>query len=150
MSRKTFLFVLLVAWGILAIGSVGYNAVNTVSEVKNWYFLTDTQKREKLFGDLYTFFTFIDKNTPEDASILLKSFDVRTFFLGRYYLYPKKITVVESSKDIKAQVSPQYVASFGSPMKLQDYVLIETCSMKKTKQKVFLYKKIKDSSLRSE
>jgi hypothetical protein len=130
MSRSTFLFVLLGVWALLAIGSVGYNAVNTVSEVKNWYFLTDTQKREKLFGDLYTFFTFIDKNTPADASILIKSFDVRTFFLGRYYLYPKKITVGEGAP---------YIASFGSPLKLQDYVLIETCSMKE--QKGFLYKK---------
>lgn len=139
MDRKKILYVLLFLYFLIAIGNVGYNTIKTYSEIREWYFLTDTQKRYKLFGDLYTFFIFLDKNTPPKASLLIVSKDVRTFYLGRYYLYPKKITVVSLPKDIKMQASPQYIASFGSPVKLQNYSLIKTCGMKE--QKGYLYRK---------
>ncbi len=140
MKKRNFLFVLLSFYCFIAVGIVGYNIVTTVSEIKDWYFLTDIQKRHKIFGNLYDFFTFIDKNTPENAKILIVSSDVRTFFLSRYYLYPKKIIVLSSPKDISdLKIAYEYIASYGMPLSLNEYSLILTCGAKDGKG--FLYKK---------
>lgn len=135
MNKRSFLYILLGIYFLIAVGNVGYNGLKTYTEVRDWYFLSDTQKREKIFGDLYTAFLFIDKNTVENASLLIVSSDVRAFFLGRYYLYPKKITVVATAKELAQQALPEYVASIGSSLKLKGYMLI------KTKGNVFLYKR---------
>lgn len=100
MHKRWGLVIIIIVWCVVAIGSVGYNSINTVFEIKNWYFLTDTQKREKIFGDLYTFLIFTKNHSDNAEKILIFSKDVRTQYFGMYTLYPIKITSTSSKQKL--------------------------------------------------
>lgn len=85
---------------MLAVFNVFYNSVKSVSEVREWAFLTDHEKRHKLFGDTYDFYTFINKNSQENANILFMPKDEMSFYLARYYLYPRLITRVTNEEQV--------------------------------------------------
>lgn len=143
MKRKIVLYVLLSLYFFIAIGEVSYNAIKIHQEVKVWYFLSDTQKRQLLIGDLYTSFLYIEKHSPPNATIVIVSKDVRAFFFGKYYLYPRNIQVFSSEKTMKyQQVAPQYIASLGIPLHLQKYKLVGTEFLQQTKETISLYKKL--------
>lgn len=89
-------------WVIIATGRTFYNFTKVLSEEKDWIFLTDTQKREKIFGDLNSFFTFVQKHTPLKSKIIFLSPGGKTYYLGRYYLYPREIAY---AKDVNEALS---------------------------------------------
>ena len=53
--KEKILLIFIVLWSTLAFLFVFYNASKAVSEFKEWTFLSDTEKRQKLFGELYKF-----------------------------------------------------------------------------------------------
>lgn len=144
MSKKTILLILLALWGFLAISSVGYNILNTTYEIKNWYFLTDTQKRQKIFGDLYDFLIFAKNESYNPPKILVFSKDVRTHYFGMYMLYPTKIIDTNDEKKFLKMVKTKefiYVATYSKTLDSNTYRQVATFSSKTTKTFGILYKK---------
>lgn len=121
MGKKIFI-ILIALWTLISIAAIFHNALKLSSEVKEWVFISDQEKRYKIFGDLYNFFIFIDKNT-DNEKILIVSDDVRTFYLGAYYLYPKKIDVISESEidSFKYFENYKYVALFNVEKKLKGF-----------------------------
>lgn len=85
------LLLLLSVWIFVSLTRTFYNLSKTYTEEKNWIGLTDEQKRGKFFGDTHYFLRFLDSHTSNKSQILLFTNDLRTHYLGRYYLYPSKI-----------------------------------------------------------
>lgn len=144
MKRKSLLFVLFSLWGLLAAGSVGYNAINTYAEVKNWYFLTDTQKREKIFGDLYTFFVFLHSQIQKEKELLLFSKDVRTHYFGMYTFYPTVITDTSSEKTLLQLAKSKkfrFIGTYNKTFSLEGYEQIAFFSSKTSENFGMLYKR---------
>lgn len=100
-SKKKIILFLLLSWTTLAFLSLFYNSAKIITEVNEWSFLSDTEKRYKIFGDIYVFFVFIKKNTESNSHILIYSKDVRSQYLGIYYLYPRLIVTVNNDIDFK-------------------------------------------------
>jgi hypothetical protein len=97
---KRVFFVLIFVWAGIAGCNVVYNMVKSVSEVKEWAFLSDSQRRQKAFGAAYDFTQVIAVHTPQNATILLYTTDTLLPLLSRYYLYPRVITMVNNKKQL--------------------------------------------------
>lgn len=80
---------ILTLWTIISIGRIAVNISKIFIEERQWLFLNDDQKRNRIFGDVYTYIHFINDHTKQ-GSILSFFDDVRTHYYGRYMLYPKK------------------------------------------------------------
>lgn len=121
-----FLF-LIAAWFILSVIFTLYNAVKSVSEIKQWYPLSDSQRRYKIFGNLYSFLIFLDSKTQKNSKILVYSKDVRTYYLGIYYTYPRTIYVVDNKKIFYKSLSSHkfdYIAVYGNLVLPDKYTLV--------------------------
>ncbi len=92
--NKILLF-LLTFWILIAVSRTFYNLSKLYTEEKNWYKLTNEQKRGKFFGETHYFLRFLDSNTSNNSKILLFTNDLKTHYLGRYYLYPAKKIIGE-------------------------------------------------------
>ncbi|OGH19477.1 MAG: hypothetical protein A3F31_01955 [Candidatus Levybacteria bacterium RIFCSPHIGHO2_12_FULL_38_12] len=99
---KKLLYFVIVTWVCISIIRTIYNVSKIVTEEKDWIFITEDRKREKIFGDLHPFLKFVEKNTPQNSSILFLSSGGKAHYLGRYYLYPRKLMYVASQKKISA------------------------------------------------
>lgn len=95
--RKILLF-LLAFWFLISTTRTFYNLSKLYTEERNWYGLTNEQKRGKFFGDTHYFLRFLDSHTINKSRILLFTNDLRTHYLGRYYLYPAKEIIGEHDK----------------------------------------------------
>lgn len=92
---------LIVVWTALAAARTFYNFSKLFSEEKEWYFLSDEAKRRKLFGDLYYFFRFVEKNTSREARIIFYAPGGKAYYLGRYYLYPRRLTYAKTENEVR-------------------------------------------------
>ncbi len=134
---------LIFLWIILAFFNVFYNSWKTISEVREWAPLSDSQKRHKLFGDLYDFFVLIKNHTGTKDHVLIFSNDGRTHFLSIYYLYPR---IIESTNDDKRFIELfrskkfTYIASFDNPALSKDYIQIASYSSKTSANYGSIYK----------
>lgn len=90
------LLILISVWFCLAFLRTFYNVSKTYTEEREWISLSDEEKRNKIFGDLHTFFRFVQKNTKEGSRILFLSPGGKTYYVGLYYLYPTRITYVKN------------------------------------------------------
>lgn len=127
----------------MGILSFMYNAAKTVSEVKDWVPLTDTEKRQKIFKDLYTFVVFINAHTDENAHVLILSDDGRIGMITKYYLYPRTATIaIDTMSFMKLLKNRKYhlVATSNSTIQLEDYEKIATYSSKISSDFGILYK----------
>ncbi|HVZ11463.1 MAG TPA: hypothetical protein VG965_00360 [Patescibacteria group bacterium] len=86
----TLLFLLL-AWVVIASFRTISNTMKIFTEERQWVFLTDDQKRGKIYGDVYSMYKKIDGVTKKESNILLWSQDGKTFYILRYLLYPKRV-----------------------------------------------------------
>lgn len=137
------LLVFLIIWTAFAVVSVAYNAVKTISEVKEWAFLSDNEKRYKIFDNLHDYFVFIQNNTNPNGSILLYSEDARAFYLSKYYLYPRKVDLADNVQDLKKMADSgeyMYLAVSEDKVVPQVYQMAASGSSKKNLE-FFLYKK---------
>lgn len=97
---KKLLFVLIIVWLIISISRTIFNVSKIITEEKNWIKLTEEQKREKLFADLYPFYKFIEKKIPQNSTIAFLAPGGKAYYLGRYYLYPRRLIYLTNSKDL--------------------------------------------------
>lgn len=96
---------IIILWIAMSFIRTFYNISKIFTEEKEWMVLSDEQKREKLFGDLHNLFSFVEKQTPEDSSIIFLAPGGKTYFLGRYYLYPRKLKWVKSPNSVNSILS---------------------------------------------
>lgn len=89
-------------WILISILRTIYNVSKIYVEEKNWIILTDEEKRSKFFGNVYNFIKFIELNTDKNTNIVFLSPGGKTYYLSRYYLYPRKITYVKNPKEAYA------------------------------------------------
>ncbi len=142
------LFILL----ILSIARLGNNFIKIYTEERQWIFLTDEQKREKIFGEIYSYISFIQNNTSNKSSIISFNADAKTYYLGRYFLYPKKFISYAKQSDFVNNINSNiydyviYKATKNDDMKDIDnalshnrYILIKI--FKKDNYTYQLYKK---------
>ena len=101
-ASTKFFFLILFLWILFAFFSVLYNSTKAISEIIIWGSLSDDEKRHKIFGNLHDFFIFINTHTESDSDILIYSHDVKTHYLGIYYLYPRRIITIDNNKDLLA------------------------------------------------
>lgn len=99
-TYQKFLITLLCAWIAFAFLRTVYDVSKVFTEERVWLQLSDIQQREKLYGDVYTFAVFVDQYSNKSDTIALLSNDGQSYFYSRYYLYPKKIYLIHSLKDI--------------------------------------------------
>jgi hypothetical protein len=131
---KKIINVLLILWIVLAIFNIAYNSIKTVPEFNEWAPLSDTQKRQKIYGDFYTFLLLVKNNTQSNDEIFIYNNDSdkwKTFFQSVYYLYPRKITSTIDAIEFKKQITSKrfiYVAAFNSPIESRDYQKIASFS----------------------
>lgn len=107
---KLFLFTLILLiglWTLIASLRTLYNVTKLFTEEKQWFFLSDEQKKEKSFGDLHTFYRFAESHTPLNSRILFLSPGGKAYYLGRYYLYPRKIFAVVNPSDISQKLNKE-------------------------------------------
>lgn len=110
---NTFLILLLSIFILLAGFRTVYNLFKVFTEEVSWIQLSDYEKRKKLFGDIYDFFTVINSKTEKDAEILFLTTDIRMHYLSKYYLYPRRITVVRIDKEQQFDANKyEYIAVF--------------------------------------
>ncbi len=129
--KKQIFLLLIFFWIILSIFDVFYNLIKFFPEARQWIFLSDSQKRVLVYGPIYNFLSFVDKYTNPNTSILIYSKDDKAYYLGRYMLYPKNITVVVNTQQLIKEASNRkfnYVALNDYSTKLVDYKAIATVS----------------------
>lgn len=134
---------LIFLWISIAFLNVFYNSKKTIAEFRDWAPLSDSEKRYKLFGDLYDFIVFTNLHTDKNSSILIYSDADMTHLLSRYYLYPKNtyttnnkdrvITLVKSNKY-------DYLAVYNDLLPMKQYKRIARYSSKISSKKGYLYK----------
>lgn len=121
-------------WILIATLNVFYNAGKTVFEVKEWAFLSETEKRYKLFGDLHNFFIFIGNNTEIHDQILIYSKDIKTFYLSKYYLYPRVIYSTDNVKEFMKLANNndyKYIAVFENDFRSSNYEMVAFVPLQK-------------------
>ena len=130
---KQIFLCILAFWLFLSFLTIPYNAVKAISEIKIWYPLTDSQKREKIFGDTYNFITFVAANTPQNSSVYIFSKDDKIGLISAYFLYPRKILVTKSDANLDGRIkssSSNYVALYDRRPEIMNYKKKETYSSK--------------------
>jgi hypothetical protein len=113
--RARLFFFILLTWFLLSIFNVFYNIFKSLTEIRNWLPLSDYEKRQVIFGDLYPFLFFVGANTAKNSDILVYSNDIKTFYLSIYYLYPRIVTVVDNENDFNKRLNSgkfKYVAIY--------------------------------------
>lgn len=101
---RFFIYLILAIWFIIALGRTLYNFSKVYTEDRQWITVSDDTKRLKIFGDLYTYTQFIDKNTTNKSSILSEYMDDRTYYYGRYSLFPKTFVNYVSSRETEKKL----------------------------------------------
>jgi len=126
----------------MSVFNVFYNSVKSISEIKNWAFLSDYQKREKIFGDLFVFIDLINKNTKNKSEILIIAKDEMPFYLSRYFLFPKKVYRQDSLNiaQIDKEKKYQYIAVYNQEVELKNYRQIKMFKSENEKNFGILFK----------
>lgn len=127
--RKIIIICLLISFFGFSLFTVFYNTIKIIPEFNEWGVLTDKQKREKIFGDQYTFYQQLNTRTDANAHILFYTDTGMAYYVERYYLYPKKIIYLSDKKEfLKAVASRKYtyVAIYNEDLTLDGYKKIMT------------------------
>lgn len=133
MINKKIFFLLFFLWLAISVFDVCFNSIKSFSEVRQWMFLTDQQKEHKIFGDLYTFCTFINAATPSNTRILLFSNNLTLFYYERYCIYPRIITNTGDGKNLQnlaKLTNTNYIVMYDDSFVLKDYKKTATFSTK--------------------
>lgn len=94
------IIILIVVWGLLAVGRTTHNLSKLYTEEREWVKLSVDQKREKFFGRIHEATLAIDQATNEKDTILILSEDYTLYYYARYLLIPKKI-YIENPREIE-------------------------------------------------
>lgn len=100
-SKKTrhLITVLLVCWIVIAVVRTVFNASKVYTQEKEILLLSDEEKREFAYRDLY----ILEKELKSFGSypLMLFSRDGKVYFFLRYQMYPKKIFWSETETDFE-------------------------------------------------
>lgn len=112
---KKLLISVLVIWFGLSLVRIINNLAKIYTEERDWIFLSDDKKREKLFGDVHGFLSFSKEHARTNSRIVFilppPNVENRLFYLGEYYLYPRDIYFSDQKKfknDIQRE-KPDYI-----------------------------------------
>lgn len=82
-------------WFSLNLVRMFNNVIKIYTEELSWITLSDNQKREKIFGEKFTFWSYVKRNTDKTSSIAVYMPDPNTepgaYYFSLYILYPRKI-----------------------------------------------------------
>lgn len=96
--RKFFAFLILL-WFLLSLARMGNNILRIFTEEAVFIHLSDSQKKEKIFGDAYNFWSLIERNTLPSSKIAVfmpdPTMEPGAFYFSIYNLYPRRITYIE-------------------------------------------------------
>lgn len=143
-SKKIIFVFLITCWIAIAFFNVLYNSVKTLSEIKQWVPLSDSQKRHETIGDGYDFSAFINANTQSHANILYYSETSLPYFYARYYSYPRKLYWYENQDPAAKSTRPKkydFVALYNMRTPLRGYALVASFSAKQSGITGSLYKR---------
>lgn len=135
--------VLLSLWIVFSLVSVVYNTLKIFPETKQWFFLSDLQKRQQIFGDIYDFLVFIEKNTSYNSDVAILSADVKTHYLSLYYLYPRKIVDTSTQSRLSTLATSKkitYIATYNNSIDYPQYEKIASFSSTNNNSFGHLYK----------
>ena len=107
-TKNRILIVILTVFLFIALVRTVNNFSKIYTEEGSWIGLSDFEKRKRLYGDIFVFFTFINANTQSRAKILFLTTDGRAYYLSKYYLYPRIVTVIRIDKKIPEYNLQQY------------------------------------------
>lgn len=132
--RKTIATLLLTLCISIALTRTAYNFSKLATEEREWYFLTDEEKKEKQFGEKHTFFRFVQENIEKGSNVLFYTNDGMAYYLARYYLYPTTLIwgereFTEWGNDINRTY--QYVLYFPSNKTMPNSITIRNIQYKK-------------------
>ena len=105
-------------WIVLNVIRTGNNLLKVYSE-RHLIFASDEDKRFEIFGELHSFFKFVGETTDENSTIVFltpnNDIDSRFYYLGYYYLYPRKVKYI-SQKELNQNLvfnRDVYLITFG-------------------------------------
>ncbi len=142
-SKRKILLLLILIWIIFSFLSVFYNAIKSVSEAKEWIPLSDSEKKEKIFGDVYNFAEFIKANTENNSKILLLINDGMYYYYSRYDIYPRRIIWADTSDELKELMNKDkfnYAVIYDKKINLNGYEQKSVFFSKKLNELLILYK----------
>lgn len=102
---KTLFWICIGIWSLISFTRTMYNVSKIFTEENKWVYLTQDQKRKKIFGEVYSFYTFVKDNTNEKSKILFLSPSGKTYYLARYYLYPRIIIYQKDIQGVKRELA---------------------------------------------
>ena len=94
------LIIIIALWFGVSFLRTIYNISKLFSEELSWIRLSNTEKRSRLYGDIFFVLNALGNNQKKQNKVLLLSSDGKIFFLMRYHLYPQKIFWVTSKNEL--------------------------------------------------
>lgn len=95
---QRFFFLLIFVWLLLSVAREIYNLSKIVGEDIPALKLSDTQKKEEIFGQYYHAFKFVENRTAPDAEILFivtkSAKESGVFYQALFFLYPRGVSVL--------------------------------------------------------
>lgn len=140
--RENIIFALLLLWVIIGVLGVVYNTRKGFFEIREWGFLSQEDKKHKLFGDYYAFYKFLKANSNSEDIVLFTN-DPMAFFLPRYFLYPQRIYWISYEKDFLSKLTQSKNETFfiyDLDFDLKDHIVVATFSAKSKKSGFFIKK----------
>ncbi len=89
---KKFVILFITFWIVLSVFRTLFNFSKIFTEERVWIGISDEQKREKIFGPVYSFLQIIKQQTIKNDVVLMKTDDLKNFYIARYVLYPTRVT----------------------------------------------------------
>ena len=75
---KVLIFFMILLWVVLSLGRVSYNIYRVFTKEKEWFYLSNEEKKIKTFGDLHIFLTLISQKTKSDSKITIILADAKS------------------------------------------------------------------------
>jgi len=134
LSPQNLIFLLiLLLWALLSFFSLFYNGAKAISDGRQWIPLAESQKKYIIFGDMYSFFVFVQDNTPKNARIILYPHTEEMFYRGIYELYPRIAATAKNYSELNnlAQTGKyDYIATFNVAVNIDNFQQIASLSGK--------------------
>lgn len=94
----------LVLWFVIGVARLFFNTTRMFTTEREWFFMSDDEKRIRLLGQEHVFLKNIQKITPVDAviQVYIPSHDILPgiFYKTIYYLYPRKLSFENSLSQV--------------------------------------------------
>lgn len=97
---RQLLILALIVWFVLSVLRTGFNFSKIFTEEIFILNLSDDDKKKLQFGDLHRFYGFIERNIPNNSSSIFLAPGGQSYFLARYYLYPRRLYYAKSPREV--------------------------------------------------